>query len=246
MSTNNAFNATISRWLLALSALPSLAFVVVSATWLPESARFNALSSHGDEAIDTLSEIARVNGRSMPVGRLIVDDEYFYANRGSFSDLLNREFRKLTVLLWSIWTGASFIYYGVVLMTTELFETPGSHGVCTLDGALKVQCSAQCRQLDRLDYTHLLWTTLAEFPGIVLTVLLIDKIGRRKTMMAIMLLLCISLCFLFKCSLDRVFITVILFFIRGLASGVFQAAYVYTAEVSLPMHALGTFSYLSK
>ena len=26
-------------------------------------------------------------------------------------------------------------------------------------------CSAQCRELDRVDFTHLLWTTLAEFPG---------------------------------------------------------------------------------
>ena len=91
--------------------------------------------------------------------------------------------------------------------------------------------SLQCRQLDRVDYTHLLWTTLAEFPGIVLTVILVDKIGRRKTMLAELVLLCISLTFLYKCSLDRLFITVILFFIRGLASGVFQAAYVYTAEV---------------
>ena len=93
--------------------------------------------------------------------------------------------------------------------------------------------SLQCRQLDRVDYTHLLWTTLAEFPGIVLTVILVDKIGRRKTMLAELVLLCISLTFLYKCSLDRLFITVILFFIRGLASGVFQAAYVYTAEVGM-------------
>ena len=106
--TSTSYSFCLLRWLLALSALPSLVFVVLSATWLPESARFNALTSHGDEAIDTLAEIARVNGRSMPVGRLIVDDEYFYANRGSFSDLLNREFRKLTVLLWSIWTGKCF------------------------------------------------------------------------------------------------------------------------------------------
>ena len=86
----------LCRWLLALSALPSFGFVVLSATWLPESARFNALTSHGDEAIETLSHIARVNGRAMPVGRLIVDDEYYYASsRGSISDLLNREFRKV-------------------------------------------------------------------------------------------------------------------------------------------------------
>ena len=105
----------------------------------------------------------------------------------------------------------------------------------TLFGAIAICAdsglSLKCRQLDRVDYTHLLWTTLAEFPGIVLTVILVDKIGRRKTMLAELVLLCISLTFLYKCSLDRLFITVILFFIRGLASGVFQAAYVYTAEV---------------
>ena len=44
-------------------------------------------------------------------------------------------------------------------------------------------------------------------------------------------LLSIFLCFLFHCKMDRVLVTVILFFIRGLASGVFQAAYVYTPEV---------------
>ena len=49
-------------------------------------------------------------------------------------------------------------------MTTELFETPGDN-VCFLDGQLEQTCSAQCRDLDRKDYTHLLWTTLAEFPG---------------------------------------------------------------------------------
>ena len=30
------------RWLLALSAFPSLAFAVAAAVWMPESARFNA------------------------------------------------------------------------------------------------------------------------------------------------------------------------------------------------------------
>ena len=66
---------------MALSALPSLAFVFLSATWLPESARFNSLSSPhgGEEAIETLAHIARLNGKQLPVGRLIVDDEYFYA-----------------------------------------------------------------------------------------------------------------------------------------------------------------------
>jgi hypothetical protein len=106
-------------------------------------------------------------------------------------------------------------------MTTELYETPGDN-VCSLDGQLEKTCSAQCRDLDRTDYTHLLWTTLAEFPGIMLTILAIDKLGRKRTMALEFILLTITLCFLFNCSNDRTLLTVVLFFVRGLASGVFQ------------------------
>ena len=83
-------------------------------------------------------------------------------------------------------------------------------------------CSAQCRDLDRKDYTHLLWTTLAEFPGILLTIVTIEKLGRKKTMALEFILLTIALCFLFNCSSNRFLLTIILFFVRGLASGVFQ------------------------
>ena len=142
--------------------------------------------------------------------------------RGSLRDLLSRDLRRTTLLLWLIWTGCSFVYYGVVLMTTELFETPGDK-VCTLlDGQLDQTCSAQCRDLDRKDYTHLLWTTLAEFPGIMLTIFTIERLGRKKTMALEFILLTIALCFLFNCSNNRLLLTVILFFVRGLASGVFQ------------------------
>ena len=56
-------------------------------------------------------------------------------SRGRLRDLLSRELRRTTLLLWLIWAGCSFVYYGVVLMTTELFETPGDN-VCALDGQL--------------------------------------------------------------------------------------------------------------
>jgi len=218
------------RWLLALSSLPSLAFVIAASTWLPESARFNAASGHSDAALETLERIANDNGKPMLLGRLIVDDNVHLLSRGRFRDLLSRDLRRTTLLLWLIWTGCSFVYYGVVLMTTELFETPGDN-VCFLDGQLEQTCSAQCRDLDRKDYTHLLWTTLAEFPGILLTIVTIEKLGRKKTMALEFILLTIALCFLFDCSSNRVLLTTILFFVRGLASGVFQAAYVYTPEV---------------
>ena len=49
------------RWLLALSALPSLAFSVGAAYWLPESARFNAARGQSDAALDTLERVAAEN-----------------------------------------------------------------------------------------------------------------------------------------------------------------------------------------
>ena len=51
------------RWLLALSALPSLAFVLASMAWMPESARFNAARGRNDEALDTLGKGVRVKSQ---------------------------------------------------------------------------------------------------------------------------------------------------------------------------------------
>ena len=153
---------------------------------------------------------------------------YFSHFRGRLRDLLSRELRRTTLLLWLIWTGCSFVYYGVVLMTTEMFETPGDN-ICQLDGQLEQTCSAQCRDLDRKDYTHLLWTTLAEFPGILLTIVIIERLGRKKTMAFEFILLTIALCFLFNCSSNRTLLTITLFFVRGLASGVFQVCLLFEA-----------------
>lgn len=61
-------------------------------------------------------------------------------------------------------TSCAFCYYGVVLMTTELFEAKGN--LCSLSGTEGIYtCSADCRPLSSEDYLDLLWTTLAEFPG---------------------------------------------------------------------------------
>lgn len=54
-------------------------------------------------------------------------------------------------------------------MTTELFETSSVN--CTPDEHTTAQtvgtCAADCKQLQTTDYMDLLWTTLAEFPGIL-------------------------------------------------------------------------------
>lgn len=42
--------------------------------------------------------------------------------------------------------------------------------------------AADCHPLETTDYMDLLWTTLAEFPGIFATIAIIERFGRKKTM----------------------------------------------------------------
>ncbi|KAE8747251.1 hypothetical protein FOCC_FOCC006043 [Frankliniella occidentalis] len=138
----------------------------------------------------------------------------------------------------------AFCYYGVVLMTTELFEASANR--CSEDGSLSSQlkpietCSADCKELTTTDYIDLLWTTLAEFPGIFATIFVIERFGRKRTMAVQFVIFAICIYFLLICSTERSFLTAMLFVARGIIAGVFQAAYVYTPEVyPTPLRAVG-------
>ncbi|XP_069695518.1 synaptic vesicle 2-related protein [Periplaneta americana] len=225
------------QWLLALSTLPLLAFALIT-PWLPESARYHVASGQPEEALATLQRVAKENGKPMLLGRLVVDDaSTCLAPRGRVTHLLRTELRKTSLLLWFIWISCAFCYYGVVLMTTELFESS------CMDQSRSVpdrECAADCRELSTRDYVDLLWTTIAEFPGIFATVFVIERCGRKNTMAVQFIIFTICICFLFICTDNRVFLTIMLFLARGIIAGVFQAAYVYTPEVyPTPLRAVG-------
>lgn len=88
--------------------------------------------------------------------------------------LLSPELKLTSLLLWFIWLACAFCYYGMVLMSTELLAGAAiaeEEGDCLNRNqggnvSSREDCSAGCRVLTSADYTDLLWTTLAEFPGI--------------------------------------------------------------------------------
>lgn len=87
--------------------------------------------------------------------------------------LLSPELKLTSLLLWFIWLACAFCYYGMVLMSTELLAGAAiaeEEGDCLNrnrggNSSSREDCSAGCRVLTSADYTDLLWTTLAEFPG---------------------------------------------------------------------------------
>ncbi|XP_075218906.1 synaptic vesicle 2-related protein isoform X2 [Lycorma delicatula] len=232
------------QWLLAFSTGPLLAFACIC-PWLPESARYHVASGQPDKALATLKQVASDNNKPMLLGRLVVDDSVI-GERGRVKDLLIPQLRRTSFLLWFIWTACSFCYYGVVLMTTELFEV--SETRCSgieqgIDAGLLQPvetCTADCRQLNTQDYMDLLWTTLAEFPGIFATIFVIERFGRKHTMAVQFVIFSGCIALLFVCTKNRAFLTVTLFLARGIIAGVFQAAYVYTPEVyPTPLRSVG-------
>lgn len=229
------------RWLLGLSALPLLIFSACC-SWLPESARYDVTRGNIEKAQATIERIAKENGKPMLLGKLQETNlQTENVKRGSLLDTLKSDFRITTILLWVIWLVNAFSYYGIVLMTTELFQYGG---ICPLSNDKMVAnanpvCSLECKMLSTKDYVDLLWTTCAEFPGLIITVLVIDRIGRKYTILIEFFIFSVFTLFLNICT-TRPILIVLLFIARAFISGAFQGAYVYTPEVyPTSMRAIG-------
>ena len=74
----------------------------------------------------------------------------------------------------------------------------------------------------------LLWTTLAEFPGLIVTLLILEYLGRKVTLAVTITGFSIFSFIVPYAKEGKIFC---LFAARAFISGTFQAAYVYTPEV---------------
>ncbi|EDO41352.1 predicted protein, partial [Nematostella vectensis] len=214
------------RYLLALLSLPMFLFLLLS-PFLPESCRFQLASGDRDKALATLHRMARANKATLPTGFL--KDANQNAKRGRILDLLKPELRRTTLMLWFLWFNVAFTYYGVVLMTSELFQSDSAGG-----GKCEVKdphCG--CKLLTTKDYTDMMWTTLAEIPIVLVNIVLLERLGRRRTLALLYGLTATFYMLLFICT-KREWMVAFIFGARGCISGVFTAIYIYTPEVVLP------------
>lgn len=131
-----------------MSALPSSILLLLYRV-TPESPRYLCMMGRKSDALAILEKIARVNGRKLPPGVLISDNHVELQEKPNASEdaklipsskndinpehvgsrksgisllkmLLSPELVRSTVLLWVVFFGNAFAYYGLVLLTTEL------------------------------------------------------------------------------------------------------------------------------
>jgi MFS family permease len=134
---------------------------------------------------------------------------------------------KVTFILGVLWFGSAWLYYGTVLLTTTMFQLNPHCGINDTDAG-----NSTCvdHQLDTEDYLRIMWTAGAELPGLLVTVTIIEIVGRKLTMAFNFSIVLIGFCLLFLCT-NELLLTAFLFLIRAFATGVFQTMYVYTPEV---------------
>lgn len=232
------------RWLLALSSVPCFtAFLFYFLTI--ESPRYLYMNGRINEAYNVLKKMAEINRTELPSGLLVSDKETEMneemthseetqllstgrdknaISKPGFSSLLmlfSPSLVKTTLLLWMIYYGNSFSYYGVVLMTSEF-----SSGEIKCNSAILNSHILKDSSL----YIDVFVTSFAELPGLILSAFLVDKVGRRISMLLMYLF---GFMFLLPLMFHhyKIWTTALLFGARMFINGNFTVAGVYCPEI---------------
>ncbi|HEY3918973.1 MAG TPA: MFS transporter [Stellaceae bacterium] len=153
------------QWMFIIGAAPAL--IVLPFMWrLPESPRWLANHGRAEEADRVLSRIEAIISKNGAKPLPPVPAAAPVAARGEthIGGLFRGIYLKRTLTVWAMWFCTYIVTFGVLTWAPTLWRTVYH---------LSVQ--------DALTYTSILALIVA--PGLVVTVLLIDVIGRRKLFM---------------------------------------------------------------
>ncbi|KAF8407375.1 hypothetical protein HHK36_006506 [Tetracentron sinense] len=234
------------RWLLALSSLPSSILLLFYGV-TPESPRYLCMKGRTSDALVILEKGARLNQSELPSGMLVSDHKIVLDEKhapsadttllsqtttskkkdykmGVFSSLfmlLSPNLVRSTLLLWVVFFGNAFSYYGLVLLTSEL-----SNG--------NNKCSPTALHSEKSQNTNLyrdvLITSFAEFPGLLISAATVDRFGRKISMSAMFFLCCVFLLPLVFHQ-PEILTTGLLFGARICITGTFTIVYIYAPEI---------------
>jgi MFS transporter, putative metabolite:H+ symporter len=190
------------RYLFVAAAFPAfLAFLVRRA--LPESPYFLARRGRSREAAEVLTEIA---------GRPVAEAEFEAPpeTRSSVRDFLAGRLRVRAISTALVWIALNVSYYGLFLWLPFVLQAEKSF---TIDVYLLLTLSA-----------------LSQFPGYAAAIWLVERVGRKPTLAAFLLLGGLSAYAFAVADSEAVYITA-LFFVGFFNLGAWGAVYPYTAEL---------------
>ena len=189
------------RLLFLVSAFPAFMAYVFRRT-VPESAYYYARQGRLDEAASVLS---RVTGRSVAANDIEKEESI---PRASVSALFRDELARRSIVTVVVWIALNFSYYGLFLWLPRILAV-----FATVDLYLLLVTSA-----------------VAQFPGYATSMILVERIGRKKTL-ALFLVLGGASGLLFATAADSVTLIVSLVLVSFFNLGAWGAVYPYTSEL---------------
>jgi putative MFS transporter len=199
--TFDRFGANSWRYLFLAASFPAFLVFFVRRT-LPESPYFLARHGRSKEAAEVLSEIE---------GTPVAEAEFTAPAEpeSSMRDLVVGALRNRTVVTALIWIALNISYYGLFLWLPSILQSEKSFHVDL--------------------YLLLTLTALAQFPGYLAAIWLVEKIGRKPTLAGFLFLGGVSAYAFAVAGSAGVYITA-LFFVGFFNLGAWGAVYPYTAE----------------
>ncbi|XP_050263509.1 organic cation/carnitine transporter 7-like isoform X4 [Quercus robur] len=164
------------RWLLAFSSLPSFVLLLFYSL-APESPRYLCVKDRQDEEFAPKEDVPLLSSTRKNTEE----------NKNCLSPvfmLFSSNLTRATLLLWTFYFGNVFSYYGIILLTSELSSSESKCG-STMWHPENLQ--------DASLYIDVFITSLAELPGLLLSAILVDRIGRKLSFIIILTLACIFL-----------------------------------------------------
>ncbi|XP_019624094.1 PREDICTED: putative transporter SVOPL [Branchiostoma belcheri] len=212
------------RYLILFSCIPGF-FVLIFFKALPESVRFYMAAGKRVKALQVLERMARLNRATLPPGKLVKSSE---APRGTMKELFKRKHLRTLIQDIIIWCGTGALYYGIVLVSSEIMESKAScTGSAVPASSDVIPCS--CKPLTSKDYISMIVSTYGEFIQMPINLLLVDIIGRKLTMTLNLALVCTFFMLLNLCT-SAAWTTFFVFAVRAFISGAFSMVYIYTVE----------------
>ncbi|GBM42040.1 Synaptic vesicle 2-related protein, partial [Araneus ventricosus] len=220
------------RLLLAILALPPL-LVLLCLNWYPESARYYLVSHQYERAVEVLQKVAKTNGTDLPPGRLV--HVFTKEKRGRLKDLLSKEYRVATLLIWYLGWASSLIIYGTVFITPIIIQS-GFLGRAKSDNQTSGNQSETdldiipCVEFTQENFVDLLWMSSAELPGLLIFTFIAEKWGRKVTLSVSCFINGVLLPLLLLRTYKSV-ILLILFAIRGFMVAIARLSYIISLEI---------------
>ncbi len=194
-----------------VGAVPAL-YVLYLRRGIPESPRFLMRTGRSGEARRIMEQ---VSGREIAATNLVMPST---VSRPKLRHLFSERFRRRTVMLWILWLGMNFAYYGMFLWLPSVLV---AHGYSLVNS-----------------FGYTLIVTVMQLPGYFSAAWLVDKMGRKATLV-IYVLLTALFATLFGHAQS---VSAVLLFGSGLGFfnlGAWGTTYAYTVE-QYPTMARGT------